>query len=163
MTSIVVRGLALVGLVLFVVLCPSVPMFRSLKNEVAFVVPSLLFGYWVIVMVERIVRGRPPEEARSTAWSRAREIDPADAGLALLVAGWVPVALLAALVVLAWPHLNDPDAATRGVWGAIGVPALVVAWLFAANAWLEGSRDELARAIGESDRRFRTYWANVGR
>jgi hypothetical protein len=43
------------------------------------------------------------------------------------------------------------------------VPQIVAAWLFATTAWLDSCRDELARAIGESERRFRSYWANVGR
>jgi hypothetical protein len=164
--ALVARGVALVGVVLALVLAPGLPplaRFRSLDDVVAIVVPALLFAYGAGVLAGRRLHGRPSEGARAAAWFRAREIEPADAMLALLVAGWVPVALLAALVVLAWPHLNDPDATIRGAWGALGVPALAAAWLVAANLWLEATRDRLARAIGESERRFRSYWANPGR
>ncbi|HEY3333916.1 MAG TPA: hypothetical protein VGK16_01670 [Candidatus Limnocylindrales bacterium] len=161
--SLVARGAALVGVVLVLVLAPGLPLFApapGLDDIVAIAVPLLLFAYGAAVLVDRRRHGRPPEEAREAAWFRARAIEPADAMLALLVAGWVPVALLAALVVLAWPHLNDPSPATRGVWGAFGAPALAASWLVAANLWLEATRDKLARAIGESEHRFRSYWAN---
>ena len=163
MISLVTRGLALVALVLGVILMPSVPAFRGAADLAAFAAPLLLVAYAVLVWLERRIHGRPTEEARARAWLRAREIDDGDAMLALVFAGWVPVALLAALVVLAWPHLNDPSIEVRGAWGAIGVPALATAWILASNTWIEACRDELARAIGESERRFRSYWANVGR
>lgn len=163
MVALVVRGVALVGAVLLLALLPTVPAFGWLRSVAVWAVPAVLFGYAVLVVVERRVRGRPEESLRATAWFRAREVDDADAMLALLIAGWVPVALLVGLVLLAWPGLNDHDAATRGIWGAIGVPTLAAAWLIAANTWLEATRDELARALADADRRFRSYWANLGR
>jgi hypothetical protein len=160
---LVARGLVLVGVVLALVLAPGFgPLsgVAGLDGAVAILVPALLFAYGAGVLVVRRRDGRPPEEARAAAWSRAREIEPADAMLALLVAGWVPVALLAALVVLAWPHLTDPRGASRGIWSAFGVPTLAAAWLVSTTLWLEATRDTLARALGESERRFRRYWAN---
>lgn len=163
MLALVTRGLFLVGAVLLAVLLPTVPPVAGLAGWAPIAVVVILFGYAAAVLVDRRLHGRPPEAIRAAAWFKAREIDDADAMLALLVAGWVPVALLAALVVLAWPHLNDKDAATRGIWGAIGVPTLAAAWLIAANTWLDATRDVLARAIVDSERRFRSYWANPGR
>lgn len=163
LVALVVRGVVLVGAVLLLVLLPAVPAFAWLRPVAPYAVPAMLFGSALLVVAERRVRGRPGEELRASAWFRAREIDEADAMLALLIAGWVPVALLAGLVLLAWPGLNDRDAATRGIWGAVGVPTLAAAWLIAANTWLEATRDELARALADSERRFRSYWANLGR
>jgi hypothetical protein len=161
--ALVARGLGLVAIVLLAVLCPVVPALHHFDDAIAVIVPVLLFAYAFAIFVERRMRGRPAEELRAAAWYKAREIDDADAMLALLIAGWVPVALLAALVVMAWPHLNDPSVTVRGVWGAIGVPTLAAAWLVASNTWLEDSRDVLARSIAESDKAFRNYWANLGR
>jgi hypothetical protein len=103
-----------------------------------------------------------PEETLARAWHSAREIDAADAMLALAVAGWVPVALAAALVVMTWPHLNDPNPALRGAWAVLGLPPIAAAWILATNAWLLACREGIARAEAESQRRFRGYWANVG-
>jgi hypothetical protein len=162
---LVVRGVVLVGVVLALVLAPRLPALAPLAYidaAVAIVVSLLLFGLAGAALVERRVLGRPSDEARAGAWFRAREVEPADAMLALVVAGWVPVALLAGLVVLAWPNFTDPAAGTRAAWWAIGTPALGAAWLVAVAAWLETIRDVLARAVGDSERRFRSYWANPG-
>lgn len=79
--------------------------------------------------------------------------------MSLLVAGWVPVALLLALILIAWPPLMDPDGAVALVWMVLGLPPMVVAWILATSAWLDACRDDLARAEHEADLRFRTYWA----
>ena len=57
----------------------------------------------------------------------------------------------------------EPDLEVRGAWWAFGIPVLLSGWIVATNGWLEATRDELARALGESDRRFRAYWADPGR
>ena len=121
----------------------------------------MLIGYAALVF-GRARAGGPPEEALAGAWHAAREVDPADALLALGVAGWVPVAIAAALVVMTWPHLNDPNPALRGAWAVLGVPTILLAWILATNAWLHGCRASLADAEAESRRRFRGYWANAG-
>lgn len=163
LAAIVVRGLVLVAAILLAVLCPTIPQLYHLRDALAVVVAALLIGYATAVLVERRLRGPVDPELRKHAWFKARDIDEADAALVLVIAGWVPVALLAALVVMAWPHLMVGTAEARGLWFAVGVPALFVAWVVATSAWLDGCRDDLARAIGESERRFRSYWANVGR
>ena len=90
-------------------------------------------------------------------------MDEGDAALGLLIAGWVPVALATALIVLVGPHFAEPDLEVRGMWWAFGIPVLLGGWIVATNGWLDATRDELARALGESDRRFRAYWADPGR
>ena len=123
---------------------------------------AILLGYALLVRGLRLFRGHLPEEALGGAWHKAREIDPADAMLALLIAGWVPVALAASLAAMAWTHLNDPNPALRGAWAVLGLPPIAVAWILATNAWLTACRETLARAEAESRRRFRGYWANPG-
>lgn len=160
---IVVRGFVLVGITLAAVLCPAIPALHAQADGVAIAVVALLYTFALVVAVERRVRTPVDQSVRASAWYKAREIDEGDAMLALVIAGWVPVALAAALIVMIWPHLNDPNPQLRGAWAVIAVPQVVAAWLFATTGWLESCRDELARAIGESERRFRSYWANVGR
>jgi hypothetical protein len=163
LVRIVARGFVLVGVTLVAVLCPVVPAIHAMADAVAIGVVALLYLYAVVIAVERRVRAPIDADLRANAWFKAREIDDGDAMLALVIAGWVPVALAAALVMMVWPHLNDPNPQLRGAWAVIAVPQIVASWLFATTAWLDSCRDELARAIGESERRFRSYWANVGR
>jgi hypothetical protein len=163
LAALVLRGVILVGLVLALVLLPSHPALGALRDPATVLVPLVLFAVAGLLWTERRVRGRPADDARAAAWSRAREVDEADAMLALLVAGWVPVALAAALVVLVGPHFAEPDLEVRGAWWAFGIPLLLTAWIVATNAWLDATRDELARALGEADRRFRAYWGDLGR
>ncbi len=163
LVRIVARGFVLVGVTLALVLCPAIPGLHEAADTVAIVVVALLYLYALVIAVERRVRAPLDPRVRANAWYKAREIDDGDAMLALVIAGWVPVALAAALVVMVWPHLNDPNPQLRGAWAVIALPQIVASWLFASTAWLDSCRDELARAIGEAERRFRNYWANVGR
>ena len=160
--ELVVRGVALVAVVLMLVLGPSVPSLAWTRDLANVLLAALLFGVAGLVRLERHIRGRPSEPARADAWARARAVDEGDAALGLLIAGWVPVALAAGLVVLVAPHFADADLEVRGMWWAFGIPVLLGGWIVATNGWLEASRDELARALGESDRRFRAYWADPG-
>jgi len=163
LVRIVARGFVLVAVTLAAVLCPVIPALHEAADAVAFIVVALLYLYALAIAIERRVRAPLDPQVRANAWYKAREIDDGDAMLALVIAGWVPVALAAALVVMVWPHLNDPNPQLRGAWAVIALPQIVASWLFASAAWLDSCRDELARAIGESERRFRNYWANVGR
>jgi diamine N-acetyltransferase len=104
----------LVALVTALVLLPSHPALGALRDPATALVPLVLFAVAGLLRIERRVRGRPDDEARATAWTRARAVDEADATLALVVAGWVPVALAAALVVLVGPHFSEPDLEVRG-------------------------------------------------
>jgi hypothetical protein len=163
LVRIIARGLVLVGVTLAAALCPVVPTLHHHADAIAVAVVAMLYLVALVAFVERKVRPPLDPAVRAGAWFKAREIDDDDAMLALVIAGWVPVALAAALVVMVWPHLNDPNLQLRGAWAVIAVPQIVAAWLFATTAWLDSCRDEIARAIGESERRFRSYWANVGR
>jgi hypothetical protein len=160
---LVLRGVALVAIVLTLVLAPTLPALAWSRDLATALIPIVLFGVVGLLRLERHVRGRPSDAARADAWARARAVDDADAMLALGVAGWVPVALAAALIVLVGPHFAEPDLEIRGAWWAFGIPLLLAAWVVATNAWFEAARDELAFALGESDRRFRAYWADPGR
>jgi hypothetical protein len=158
------RGIVLVGVVALVA---SWPMSAADRMEVRAAAAVLAFGvlagYGLWVRYASRAHGRPTDEERALAWERARDVDGDDAALGLLVAGWVPVALVLAVGLLVWPSLRDPDPSRSSAWVVFGVPPLVVAWAFATGAWLDACRDDLARAAVEADRRLRHYWANVGR
>jgi hypothetical protein len=157
------RGLALVGLMALLALWPMVARPEAaVRDGIAMMGVGLLIAYGTWVRASARLAGRPPAEARELAWGRAKEIDPDDATLGLLVAAWVPAGLLLAIGLLVWPHVTDPNPALAAAWVVLGLPPFVLAWLFATTTWLDACRDDLARAEAEADTRLRTYWANVG-
>ena len=131
-------------------------------DAIAKIAPVLLLGYAAVVQLSRRLQGAASESALADAWDRARLVDPDDALLGRIIAAWVPIGLLMALGALIWPHLTDRNPALAAAWSVLGVPPFVVAWLVASSTWLASCREGLARAEGESDALFRTYWANVG-
>jgi len=123
----------------------------------------VLVGYSLLVHARRLLLDPVPEERRQLAWARAREVDADDATLGRLVWAWVPIGLLAALVLLLWPHVTDANPALACAWVVLGLPPIAVAWLIASSTWLDAARDDLARAELESDTLLRRYWADLGR
>ena len=158
------RGMALVAVVSLLALWPIVARPEvAVRDAIAGIVFAVLIGYGDWVLIAKRINGHASEEARELVWDRAREIDSDDAALGLLVAGWVPAALLLALGLLLWPHVTDPNPALAAAWVVLGLPPFVAAWLFVTTTWHDACRDDLARAEQESDTRLRSYWANVGR
>jgi hypothetical protein len=164
LTSLVVRGIALVGAIggLAVWIVAAKPEATG-RDGATFLAISLLAGYSIVVRAHRLVRGRPTPEEREIAWERAQEMDRDEAVLALMIVAWVPAAILVSLTVLLWPHLTDADPKTASAWVVFGVTTAVGLWLVMTATWLDAVRDDLARAEHEADLRFRSYWADLGR
>ncbi len=157
------RGLELVTAMVLLALCPLVAKPGvDACNAIACLSFGLLIGYGTWVRVSQRLHGRPSDEDRERAWERAKEIDREDATLSLIIAGWVPVGLLLALVLLLWPRITDADPAAAATWVVMALPPFALAWLFTTESWLEACRDDLARAEHEADINLRRYWANVG-
>ena len=157
------RGLALVGAMALLALWPlAAHPDEPVRQAIAGLAFGFLVAYGIWVRVSQRIGTRPSPEERATAWARAKEIDGDDAALSLLVAGWVPVGLVLTLGLLLWPNVTDADPARASAWVVLGVPPFAMAWLFAATAWLDACRDDLARAEREADTRLRHYWANLG-
>lgn len=164
LARVILRGLALVAMVGTLAIVPIAwPLEAPARDGFAIAAPILLIAYVVLAHARHLVRGRLSDTAREAAWARAGEVDADDATLGRFIAGWVPVGLLLALGALAWPHFTDPNPALACAWVVLGLPPMAVAWMLASTTWLDSCRDDLARAEGESDARFRRYWANPGR
>jgi hypothetical protein len=162
LVGIMGRGIALVVFLAILALFPAAGRLApEAGTGLAVVVIAVLVGYGLEVRVRQAIHGRPSENARCAAWDRAREIDSDDATLSLLVAGWVPAALLLAMGLALWPHLTDPNPAISAAWVVVGIPPAACAWVFATTSWLDACRDDLARAEAESDTRLRRYWAGI--
>lgn len=164
LTWIVIRGIALVAIVATLAAWPiGWTLDVGTRDALAMLAPTILLGYGALMYGRHLVLGAVPEDARAAAWDRAGEIDADDASLSRIVSAWVPVGLLAALLLLLWPHMTDANPALACAWVVIGLPPTAAAWMIASTIWLDSCRDDLARAEGESEALFRRYWANVGR
>lgn len=163
LVGVIGRGLALVATMALLALWPIVVRPSMLvRDAIAIVALGVLLGYATWSWGVQRFRARPSDEDLATAWSRAREIDRDDATLSLFFAGWVPVAVLVAIVLLLWPHCTDRNPGLAAAWVVLGMPAFAIAWLFTTVSWLEACRHDLARAEREADARLRRYWSNVG-
>jgi hypothetical protein len=118
---------------------------------------AAMLAFLVTTQVARHVRGRPPELLRGEAWSRAYDVDRADAQLAAVVVAGVPAGVFAMLAVMAWPHLLDR--ATRAEEYGLWLPILAILWVFSTVRWVDVCRDHLARSVEASERRWRAYWS----
>ena len=164
LARLVVRGVALVVAIAMLAVLPVVMSLDvPTRDEIATAAPTVLLAYALASNALRLARGRSTADERLTAWARAREVDADDALLGRMVALWVPIGLLAALSLLVWPHITDPNPALACAWVVLGLPPIAAAWAFASTSWLDACRDGLAHAEDESTARFRRYWANPGR
>jgi hypothetical protein len=161
---LVIRGISLVGVVAALAVLPAVARLDvPTRDGLPALATLVLLGYTAGSHLQRVVRGRVPEDERASAWDRASEVDASDALLARWVAWWVPVALFVALGLSLWPHMTDPNPALACAWVVLALPPVAVAWLIACSTWQDACRDGLARAGSESQARFRRYWSNPGR
>ena len=121
-----------------------------------FALPGLLLLILATRTVQLVLRrdGVPTD----TAWARAREITPRDAGLATFVTSMVPVGWFVGGGAILLRHVGQVDLATLV---CIVAPLAATLWLITTIAWAQICRDRLARAIEESERRFRKYWQQV--
>ena len=78
--ELVVRGIALVAVVLMLVLGPSVPSLAWTRDLANVLLAAVLFGVAGLVRLERHIRGRPSEPARADAWARITASRPSMAG-----------------------------------------------------------------------------------
>jgi hypothetical protein len=160
LNGIVLRGMLGFALLALAVACPAPLGLDPMVHEaIHLAVPCLLIAVIVLVLGERIVRGRPPEATRDAAWVRAREMAPDEARLAAIAVAALPVALLGSLMALALPHLLDRSQLPTyvGLW----IPLLIILTALTSAAWMDHCRDSIARAVADSEVRFRGYWAGL--
>lgn len=121
---------------------------------------GVMLVYLVATAIHRRFARPVDPSLREQAWTRAWELDRADAQLASLLVAAVPVALLVALASMVLPHLGYPahQAEEIGLW----VPPLAMLWCFVTRRWLSQCRDQLARSIARSEEQLRVYWLSPG-
>jgi hypothetical protein len=158
--SLATRGIAwfAVGLLALVV---SVASTEGVIHEVSHLsLPALL----VAVVIWRLVatrRGGHGEFESEGAWTRARELRRRNTELAAVITGAVPIMWLVGGASILLRHAHDVAdlAIIVGIWIPIGA----FLWGAAAHSWLTDARECVARALRDSERRFRAYWQNIGR
>ena len=136
------------------------PLPHPLHEAAQVSLPIVVAVHLLVRSILRLKTGAPTAEATARAWSEARDTDPSGTRLAAIIVAGGSLGLLIAMAVFAVPHLaNDTE---RGMWAALYVPILAALWGLATVSFAEGSRDRLAHALEELDRRFRAYWAALG-
>lgn len=153
------RGVASFAVGLLAVVVTAVSAEGLIHQLAHLALPGLL----VAVVVARIVhvlltRDAPDGEA---IWRRVHGMARTETQLAGAVAAAVPFIWAlggGAILVRHAAHMGD-----LGVVVGFWVPFGVVLWGAASVAWLDDCRERLARAVRESDRRFRAYWQDPGR
>lgn len=158
--AIVARATVAYAAAAVAVACPVITQLEPrLHLVVHHVLPAMLLGYVAIALIRAAQhRGTEP---RPEAWGRAAETDRSRAWLAVAVAAFAPVGVLAACVLLVLPGCTSLDAEERGLAVGLQLPLLLVLWAGAVAAWREECRDRLARAADAADGALRTYWAEV--
>jgi hypothetical protein len=155
--SLVTRGMAafVVGLLALVVTVASTD---GLVHDISHLaLPALLV--WAVVHRLRLHVDTGVDV--EGAWTRAREARRWETGLAAAITGAVPVMWLVAGASVLLRHANDVPSLAIIVGLIIPVGAFL--WGAASYSFVMDARDRVALGLRDSDRRFRTYWQNVGR
>jgi hypothetical protein len=120
----------------------------------------VVLGSVVLARIVHVALDREPWDGYD-AWSRAAAVDRAETMMVALVAVVVPLGWIVGLGAILVHHLSQPAqlAEVLGVWA----PAAGGLWAAATISWAGDCRERLARAVAESSRRFRAYWAGLRR
>jgi hypothetical protein len=156
---VMTRGVASFAIGLLAVLVTAVSSDGVLHQVGHLALPGLL----VLVVVARLTHvalTRDGPDGEKT-WKRVHEIARTETLLAGVVAAAVPVMwAMGGVAILARHTHHDAElGVVVGFWVPVGIILLGAATV----AWLDDCRERLARAVREGERRFRTYWRDVGR
>jgi hypothetical protein len=155
--SLVTRGMAAfaVGLLALVV---TVAETDGLVHDISHLALPGLF-VWSVV---RRLRSRVDADLEiERTWTRACQARRWETGLAALITGAVPVMWLVGGASVLFRHANDVPSLALII--AVIIPVGTFLWGAAAYSFVMEARDRVALGLRDSDRRFRTYWQNVGR
>jgi hypothetical protein len=157
---LILRGAASFAVAVIAVIATLAHVTGVLQTLTSLLLPGVL----VFVLLARgvhVVLTRKVHSDGTRAWQRARELDSSETMLAGVMAIAVPIAWLTGSTAILVRHLAEP--ALRAAVASLYAPVLLLVVLAATYAWAGDCRERLAIALAESDRRFRTYWAEVGR
>lgn len=155
--SLVTRGMAAfaVGLLALVV---TVAATDGLVHEISHLaLPALLA--WAVV--KRLRSHGDADLEVEGAWTRAYAARRWETILAAAITGAVPVMWLVGGASVLLRHAND--VASLALIIGLVIPVGTFLWGAAAYSFVMSARARVALGLRDSDRRFRTYWQNVGR
>ncbi len=156
---LILRGAGSFTVAILAVLTTAVDLHGTLHQVGHWLLPSILAGVVFARMLHVLLTHDRPDGAG--AWGRAREVDAFDTTVAAGMTVIVPIAWLAGLAAILLHHIDDPG--MRDAIVSLYGPWILMLWAAATIAWVGDCRERLGRGLAESDRRFRSYWADVGR
>lgn len=158
LAAIVTRGTAgFASVVGLVIACAWLSAMRPQLAPLAhLLLPATFVGYALL----SALAGARRRWARPTdAWSRAAAADSREALVATLVVAALPAGALLACLASLGPEVMNP--AQRAIAITFYAPATLGLWFLAVTTWVGQCETALARAVVESDRRFRDYWSSL--
>ena len=153
------RGLASFAVGLLAVIVTAVSA-DGLMHQVGHLALPGLLALVVVARAVHVVLTRDAPDGDGI-WRRVHRIARTETLLAAAVAAAVPAmwALGGVAILVRHTHHDAELGVVVGFW----IPVGVIIWGSATVAWLDDCRERLARAVRESERRFRTYWRDLGR
>ena len=157
LNAIVIRATVTFGAVSLAVWA-TISMVHGPLHAVAHLgLPALLLVIILWRAASVIVRGRAPISSEE-GWARARATQSADTFFTTLVAAMLPIAWLIGGIAIAVRHVEHHN---LGAVLAVYLPLAAALWFLATLAWVQDCRERVARAVADSEQRFRDYWSNV--
>lgn len=143
-----------VGAVLMAMFAPDGPI-----HEYGHLALPVLMAVVVAARGVHIIRRRRAPDP--DAWGLAQRLHGWDAVLARGLTVSVPLAWLVGAITVIAHHESvlHPALPIMAAW----LPMAATVWILASFAWYDFCRDRVAAALDESDRRYRTYWKDLGR
>lgn len=141
----------------------ALPLVVHLDHAVHFGVHVALPVSWVAYAVlSTAVALLRRQRVEGDPWHAAAQADPSLTAFARMVTGFMVGGWLAAVAgVIVHHHLSTTQDILRTL--SVDLPVLLGAWGLASWAWIRAARRLLARAVGESESRFRGYWGGPKR
>jgi len=152
-----VIGFALVAAV------AALPLLVHLDDSVHFAAHVALPAGWVAYAIISVVLAYlRRQRVQGDPWHAAAEADPSLTAFARMVTGFMIGGWLAAVVgVIVHHHVSTTQDILRTL--SVDLPVLLGAWGLASWAWTRAARRSLARAVADSEGRFRRYRDSVKR
>jgi hypothetical protein len=159
LSHLVLESTVAFALAAIAVSCPAIFALEGLPCDLLHLSGPLLLTAWVVASwCVRTFRRRPEIDA-ATAWEQARRADRTEANIAVAIAAVSTVAVGFAFTVTVQFYFDEPG--MRATTITVMLPALIALYLAVIATGIHNTTDRLARAMTESDARFRAYWRGI--
>lgn len=159
LSYLVLESTVAFALAAIAVACPAILALEGIPCDLIHLSGPLVLTAWVIAgWFLRTFRRRPDIDA-AAAWEQAGGADPTEASIAVWIAALSTIAVGFAIALILRFYFEDPGMRATAI--TIMLPALVALYMAVVETGIDNTTDRLARALTESDARFRAYWHGI--